>query len=164
MFTILKSKLRPPGVRRDVIDRAPLLLRLDTAAGSAATTGKVILVNAAPGYGKSTLLALWAAHLSAQGTPIVWYNLSPGDRALPVFLAYLEAGLRAALPGFAPAPRGPAPDALILTGPALEAAGDSVTVESLVSPLVAALETALGGSHPGHQPIEGRPRLLIVLD
>ena len=66
MFTILKSKLRPPGVRRDAIDRAPLLLRLDTAAGSATTTAKVILVQAAPGYGKSTLLALWAAHLSAQ--------------------------------------------------------------------------------------------------
>src|SRR5689334_8677899 len=164
MFTILKSKLRPPGVRRDVIDRAPLLLRLDTAAGSAATTGKVILVHAAPGYGKSTLLALWAAHLSGQGTPVVWYNLSPGDRALPVFLAYLDAGLRAALPGFAPAPCAPAPDALSLSDPALEVAGDSVTVESLVSPLVAALEAALGGARTGQPPSAGRPRLLIVLD
>jgi DNA-binding SARP family transcriptional activator len=164
MFTILKSKLRPPGVRRDVIDRAPLLLRLDTAAGSAATTGKVILVHAAPGYGKSTLLALWAAHLSGQGTPVVWYNLSPGDRGLPVFLAYLDAGLRAALPGFTPAPWPLAPDALSLTDPALEAASDSVTVESLVSPLVAALEATLGGGHAGHPLREGRPRLLIVFD
>jgi DNA-binding SARP family transcriptional activator len=164
MFTILKSKLRPPGLRRDVIDRAPLLLRLDTAAGSAAPTSKVILISAAPGYGKSTLLALWGAHLSAQGTPVVWYNLSPGDRALPVFLAYLDAGLRGALPGFARHPAGGPTPVLTLTDPALEAAGDSVTVESLVSPLVAALETSLGGDPGGPPSGAGRPRLLIVLD
>ncbi|HMA33442.1 MAG TPA: BTAD domain-containing putative transcriptional regulator [Chloroflexia bacterium] len=166
MFTILKSKLRPPAIRRDAIDRAPLLLRLDTAVAGAATSGKVLLVTAAAGYGKSTMLAAWAAHLSAQGTPIVWYNLSPGDRALPVFLAYLEAGLRTAVPGFAPAAPLVPSAAADPAPPAVDPvpAGDSVAVESLLTPLIGALEVALGGGLATFQPAQGRPRLLLVLD
>ncbi len=162
MFTILRSKLRPPTVRREALDRATLLQRLDTAVGGAATAGRVVLVNAAPGYGKSTLLAAWAARLGEGGTPVVWYNLSPGDRALPVFLTYLEAGLRAAVPGFAPAP-GPAAHGASDDESATDPA-DAVNVEAAVTPLLGALDLALSGGLPTFQPAVGRPRLLIVLE
>ncbi|HUS13406.1 MAG TPA: hypothetical protein VM536_00095, partial [Chloroflexia bacterium] len=166
MFTILRSKLRPPVVRRDAIDRSALLRRLDTAVVGAAQAGQVVLVTAAPGYGKSTLLAAWATQLGTQGTPLVWYNLSPGDRALPVFLAYFEAGLRAAVPGFASAappvdvPELPLPDGGATTDPG----SDPITVERLLTPIIAALEVALGGGLPTFQPPPDRPGLLIVLD
>src|SRR5436309_3574347 len=99
MYTILKSKLRPPAVGWAVLERTVALLRLDAAAADSAV--RVLLLTAAAGYSKTTVLAEWTRRLHARGGAVAWYSLSPGDRALPVFLAYLEAALGTALPRFA---------------------------------------------------------------
>src|SRR5689334_3691235 len=100
MYNILRSKLRPPAGWATT-ERATVLLRLDAAVADPAL--RVLLLTAAAGYSKTTALADWTGRLAARGVPIAWYSLSPGDRALPVFRAYLEAAVRAAWPGF-PAP------------------------------------------------------------
>src|SRR5215207_7524582 len=98
MFTILKSKLRPPAVRWAVVERATLLLRLDAAAAD--PTLQMLLLTAAAGYSKTTVLADWVRRLHRRGVPVAWYSLGPGDRALPIFCTYLTAALREAVPGF----------------------------------------------------------------
>jgi DNA-binding SARP family transcriptional activator len=162
MYNILKSKLRPPAASWAAVERAILLLRLDAAAADPAL--RVLLLVAAAGYSKTTVLAEWTGRLAARGVPIAWYSLSPGDRALPVFRAYLEAAVRAALPGFPTVlPRGgdgpfaPAPDSEELREE------DVVAVAAALAPLLAGLEAVLPPAVPGRQGA-GLPRLVIVLD
>ena len=160
MYNILRSKLRPPAASWAAVERAILLLRLDAAAADPAL--RVLLLVAAAGYSKTTVLAEWTGRLGARGIPIAWYSLSPGDRSLPVFRAYLEAAVRTALPGF---PATPPPG----TGPVAPAPDseerreeDMVAVAAALAPLLAGLEAALPPAVPA--PGGGLPRLVIVLD
>lgn len=160
MYNILRSKLRPPPVGWAAMERATLLLRLDAAAADPAL--RVLLLIAAAGYSKTTVLAEWTGRLAARGVPVAWYSLSPGDRALPVFRAYLEAALRAGLPGFPPR-AGPGEEAPPL--PALDGEepreADVVEVAAALAPLLVGLEAALPPADPARQ---SGPRLVIVLD
>jgi DNA-binding SARP family transcriptional activator len=168
MYTILKSKLRPPPAGWPVLERAPALLRLDAATADPAL--RVLVFTAAAGYGKTTLLAEWTRRLGRHGVPVAWYGLGPGDRALAIFCAYLEAALRASLPGFdaalarlrevgeEPATMPPPPGDL---DPDEIAPDEMMSVVGLVTPLLAALDTALP---PSTAREAGRPRLVIVLD
>ncbi|TAK33947.1 MAG: hypothetical protein EPO21_11205 [Chloroflexota bacterium] len=67
-----------PEVRRNVIHRQRLFARMSAGLKE----GKVILVVAAPGYGKSTLLASFVA---SQDLPAIWYRTDKSD-ADPVVL------------------------------------------------------------------------------
>lgn len=62
---------RAPPVRPDVVSRPPLLGLLDEGAGR-----KLTLVSAPAGYGKTTLLAEWAARAT---TPVGWLSLEEAD-------------------------------------------------------------------------------------
>jgi LuxR family maltose regulon positive regulatory protein len=159
MFPILKSKLRPPAVRWAVVERATLLLRLDAAAADPAV--HLVLLTAAAGYSKTTVLADWGRRLHRRGVPVAWYSLGPGDRALPIFCAYLTAALREAVPGFG-AIYNQVDGAWPADAPAGEQVDTAVGTVVMLTPLLVALERTLAAAAPGREP--GAPQLVIVLD
>ncbi len=100
------TKILPPALPATWVPRPELLARLDQALQRRLTT-----VVAGPGYGKSTILASWAAAVRA-----AWYGLEREDAALPVFVRGLVEALRLRLPGLpsdvaAAVDVGPGPDA-----------------------------------------------------
>ena len=64
-FEFWESKFHPPAVRAGIVRRAALVNRL------AAVEEPVITVVAPPGYGKTTLLALWAELV---GPRVAWIS------------------------------------------------------------------------------------------
>jgi LuxR family maltose regulon positive regulatory protein len=82
---ILESKLYTPTVRPGVVPRPRLLARL-----RAARDVPTVAVVAPAGYGKTTLLALWAA---ADDRPFAWLSLDPQDNDPIVLLTHLAVAL-----------------------------------------------------------------------
>jgi hypothetical protein len=66
------GRIHRPLLRSDVLSRRRLNDWLDEAAA-----GRVVLVIAEAGFGKTTLLADWARHTNRLTT---WYRLEPADR------------------------------------------------------------------------------------
>lgn len=83
-FELIESKLHPETPRRGMVVRASLVREL------LAVEAPVTTVIAPPGYGKTTLLAQWAA---AQGQRLVWLSVDDSDNDARVLLTYLAAGL-----------------------------------------------------------------------
>jgi len=81
----LATRVRPPHLRRDLVSRPRLLERLDEGAGHDQT-----LVSAPAGYGKTTLLAEWAASM---GRPVAWLALAETDADPAVLRAEAAASL-----------------------------------------------------------------------
>ena len=77
------AKLTPPALPRDHLTRTALHERLDDAFGRTLTT-----VVAAPGFGKTTLVASWAAELRS-----AWYTVDRSDATLAAFAAGLADAL-----------------------------------------------------------------------
>jgi LuxR family maltose regulon positive regulatory protein len=82
---ILESKLYRPGIRPGVIPRPALLARL-----RAARPAPTVAVVAPAGYGKTTLLALWAAD---DDRPFAWLSLDAHDNDPIVLLTHLAVAL-----------------------------------------------------------------------
>ena len=89
---LLTTKLYIPPVRPDLVPRPRLVERLN-----AGLDGKLTLISAPAGFGKTTLLSEWAAGC---GRPVAWVSLDEGDNDTARFLAYsigalqtLEAGV-----------------------------------------------------------------------
>jgi LuxR family maltose regulon positive regulatory protein len=91
--TVLATKLFPPARRSGLVARPRLVERLDSTLEPG---HRLALVSAPAGFGKTTLVAEWAAAHEQVG----WLSLDDGDNALPRFLAHLWA----ALPGIRVAP------------------------------------------------------------
>jgi len=87
---LLHTKFLIPRPRPDHLSRARLLSQLE-----AGLTKRLVLVSAAPGYGKTTLLASFAHKATL---PLVWYQLDSVDNDPTVFLHYLIEGLRRTFP------------------------------------------------------------------
>ena len=85
---LLRTKLSVPRPRPAALGRPDLIEYLSTVA----TPGRLTLVSAGPGWGKSTLLALWAEHRLATGR-CAWLSLDEGDNDIVRFWAYLLAAL-----------------------------------------------------------------------
>ena len=111
---IQPAKVHPPLLRHDILSRERLNGWLDAAVG-----GRVALVIAEAGFGKTTLLADWARQ-TRRAT--AWYRLEPDDRDWLAFIRHLVAGGREIDPGFGPktydlllalGPGGPTRDDLI---------------------------------------------------
>jgi LuxR family maltose regulon positive regulatory protein len=82
---VLESKLFLPAVRPGVVPRPGLLASLRSARGT-----PTVAVVAPAGYGKTTLLVLWA---EADDRPFAWLSLDPHDNDPVVLLTHLAVAL-----------------------------------------------------------------------
>jgi LuxR family maltose regulon positive regulatory protein len=89
-MSLIQTKLYRPRTRSDLITRARLLERLNDGL-----SGKVTLVCAPAGFGKTTLLAEWVQTLNR---PTAWLSLDANDNELYVFVRSLTAALQSVFP------------------------------------------------------------------
>jgi LuxR family transcriptional regulator, maltose regulon positive regulatory protein len=87
---ILATKLYIPRPRPNIVSRPRLLERLNEGVH-----GKLTLISAPAGFGKTTLVSAWVA-LIAQ--PTAWLSLDEGENDLTRFLTYLVAALQTLAP------------------------------------------------------------------
>jgi LuxR family maltose regulon positive regulatory protein len=87
---LLETKLYIPRWRPGLVARPRLLERLERGA-----EGKLTLVSAPAGFGKTTLVSEW---LAARERPVAWLSLDAADSDPARFLAYLVAALQTAVP------------------------------------------------------------------
>ena len=85
---LVKTKLYRPLVRPELVSRPHLLKLLKEGF-----KGKLTLVSAPAGYGKTTLIAACVAEC---GIPAAWLSLDKNDNQPGRFLSYLIAALQAA--------------------------------------------------------------------
>ncbi len=109
----LQIKLHIPRSGPGVVARPRLVARLNEAL---ANGGRLTVVVAPAGYGKSTLLADW---VNGCGRTVAWLSLDRRDNHLPTFLRYFVAAVRTQDPKACPitlralqAPAPPAPEYL----------------------------------------------------
>ena len=88
---ILSTKLHIPPPRPSAVLRPRLIERLNEGLH-----GKLILVSAAAGCGKTTLISEWLAGRGGVTPPLpaAWLSLDAGDSDPARFLAYLVAALQ----------------------------------------------------------------------
>ncbi|MFC2046024.1 LuxR C-terminal-related transcriptional regulator [Chloroflexota bacterium] len=84
--TLLATKLHIPRLRRDLVHRPRLMERLD-----AGLQGKLTLVSAPAGYGKTTLVADW---IDVSQAPAAWLSLDEADNDPARFLTYVIAAFQ----------------------------------------------------------------------
>jgi LuxR family transcriptional regulator, maltose regulon positive regulatory protein len=89
---LIATKLRPPTVRDQVVQRERLAERLRSGSGLGLS-----LVACPAGYGKTTLLAAWH-EVEAARKPVAWLTLDEGDTDPAVFWSYVIQALRGACP------------------------------------------------------------------
>jgi len=83
---ILTTKLYMPAPQMTAISRPPLLAKLTQGL-----SGKLTVVAAPAGFGKSTLVSQW---VRAVGRPVAWLTLDAHDNDATRFLAYVIAALQ----------------------------------------------------------------------
>lgn len=84
--TILQTKLYVPPLRSSLVPRPGLIAKLN-----AGLDGRLTLISAPAGYGKTTLVTEW---LQAGEHRVAWLSLDENDNDPRRFLAYLFAALR----------------------------------------------------------------------
>lgn len=87
---VLPAKLVPPVASPSELPRTQLLQAM-LAPGPV----RLVLVRAAAGFGKTTLLQQYRAAAQAGGRQVLWLNLDAADNDLRRFVAHLEAGFDA---------------------------------------------------------------------
>ncbi len=91
---LLTTKLGVPAARAQLVGRPRLFERL--AAG---LRGKLTVVAAPAGFGKTTLLSAWRANATGQSLPFGWVSLDAGDNDPLLFWSYVLAALDTVIPG-----------------------------------------------------------------
>jgi LuxR family maltose regulon positive regulatory protein len=90
----LPTKLSPPQTGSVLVARGPPLRRIDRGVA-----GKLVLVTAPIGWGKTTLLAQW--YQEARGTRLLaWLSLDEQDNVPERFFSYLVGAIRRTVPEF----------------------------------------------------------------
>jgi LuxR family maltose regulon positive regulatory protein len=90
--SIIKTKVLVPGKRRDLLHRERLVDFIHEHIDR-----KLILIAAAAGYGKTSLLTDYAHDTEL---PVCWYSLDEWDRDPRVLLEYVVASIRESFPEF----------------------------------------------------------------
>ena len=85
---LIETKFSPAARGRRQIERDRIL------AAIAGDDHRLVVVQAAAGFGKSTLLGQWAARAEEGGAAVAWLNLDEDDREPDQFVAYLVEALR----------------------------------------------------------------------
>jgi LuxR family maltose regulon positive regulatory protein len=85
---ILATKLFVPVASGELVARAQLLARLNAGA-----RGRVTIISAPPGFGKTTLVSTWHADQPSPAE-LAWFSVDDGDNDPARFLAYLCAALK----------------------------------------------------------------------
>ena len=94
---LVETKLFVPSSRPGVVARPRLGDRL--ARGASSDGGRVVLVSAPAGFGKTTLLAGWLTESVEADGKVAWVSLDEADRHAPTFWAYALTALDRAAPG-----------------------------------------------------------------
>ena len=89
-YALVTTKLNVPSVRTNLVTRLRLIRHLEEA-----TRGRLTLVCAPAGFGKSTLLGDW---ILRSGLAVGWVSLDQDDNDPARFFSYLVAALRNAAP------------------------------------------------------------------
>ena len=89
--SLLTTKLYIPPPRPNAVSRPRLLARLD-----AGLHGRLTLVSAPAGFGKTTLVSAW---VGGCGRPVAWLSLDAGDNDPRRFLTYIAAAVQTVAPG-----------------------------------------------------------------
>ena len=84
-WPLLEAKLESPGERAGAVDRERVVSTLLAPAGSS-----IVSLVAPPGYGKTTVLAQWAAR---EPRPVAWLTLDALDNDPVILVRYLVAAL-----------------------------------------------------------------------
>ena len=87
---VLEAKMRIPLLRSGSVSRTPLVNRL-----RASSSGKVVTVLAPVGYGKTTVLAQWAAR---DRRPFVWLSIDEDDNDPVILSRDIASALTRGLP------------------------------------------------------------------
>ena len=87
---VVRSKLAPSTRLRSHLAREELVIRLERVLHARAA-----VLHAPAGFGKTSLLANWLQHLTAQGTPVAWLSLDDHDKDQIQFLTYLTEACKA---------------------------------------------------------------------
>ena len=111
---LLRTKLYIPPPRPNLVPRPRLFERLN-----AGLHGKLTLISAPAGFGKTTLLSEWIASCER---PVAWLSLDEGDNDPTRFFTYLVAALQTLDPnlgqaalGLLRSPQPPSPEAVVAT-------------------------------------------------
>src|SRR5665647_433967 len=88
--SILATKLYIPLPRPRVVQRSRLIEQLNEGL-----VGKLTLLSAPAGFGKTTLVSEWIASC---GRPVAWLSLDEGDNDPTRFLTYFIAALQTIAP------------------------------------------------------------------
>ncbi|MBK8934297.1 MAG: helix-turn-helix transcriptional regulator [Chloroflexi bacterium] len=91
---ILATKLYIPPPRPSIVPRPRLINRLNTGL---AMGGKLTLISASAGFGKTTLVGEWIAHCDKK---VAWLSLDEGDSDPMRFITYLVTALQTVKAGF----------------------------------------------------------------
>jgi LuxR family transcriptional regulator, maltose regulon positive regulatory protein len=98
---LLRTKLVAPPPRPGALPRAALVDRLRAAA----SPGRLMLVVAGAGWGKSTLVATWARAERAAGAPVAWFSVDTTDDDPVRFWDGVVTALAHVAPGATERPR-----------------------------------------------------------
>ncbi|HYF81032.1 MAG TPA: hypothetical protein VD973_28295, partial [Symbiobacteriaceae bacterium] len=118
--SLLRTKLFVPRLRPRTVARPRLIARLTEGL-----QGRLTLLSAPPGFGKTSLVAAWHAGEHGARAPLAWVSLDEGDNDPVRFWTYVAAAAETACPGAGA-------DALRL----LQASGRGISLDAVLMALI----------------------------